>query len=106
MMMLHFNSQWFFRLDRSESGGVLRIPRAISTCWRAVASLVVVGLLSSVAVAQITEPLLPVPAPLSGPQAPAAPGEPTYPGQTVTQRPRPEFQVIGSRVGDFFWFPR
>jgi hypothetical protein len=106
MTMLHFNSGWFFRRDRSESGGVLHILDAKLTCRRAAASLVVVGLLASGAVAQITEPLLPAPAPLSGPQAPAAPGQPTYPGQTVTQRPRPEYQVIGSRVGDFFWFPR
>jgi hypothetical protein len=56
--------------------------------------------------AQITEPLLPVPMPPSGPQAPAAPGEPTYSGESVTQRPRPEFQPIGLHVGDFFWFPR
>ena len=26
-------------------------------------------------------------------------------GQTVTLRPRPEFDPIGLHVGDFFWFP-
>jgi hypothetical protein len=68
--------------------------------------LLLVNLLSFGTGAQVTEPLLPVPVPLSRPQAPALPGEPTYPGQTVTQRPRPEFQPVGLRVGDFFWFPR
>jgi hypothetical protein len=56
--------------------------------------------------AQISEPLLPVTVPPSGPQAPETPGQPTYPGQSVTQRPRPEFQPTGLHVGDFFWFPR
>jgi hypothetical protein len=58
------------------------------------------------AVAQTTVPLLPVPTPSSGPQAPAAPGQPTYPGETVIGRPRPEFDPIGFRFGGFFWFPR
>jgi hypothetical protein len=31
--------------------------------------------------------------------------QPTYAGQTVTQRPRPDYDPIGLRVGDFFWFP-
>src|SRR5262249_17933810 len=34
------------------------------------------------------------------------PGQPTYPGESVTRRSRPEFQAIGLRKGDFFWFPR
>jgi len=58
------------------------------------------------AIAQITEPLLPITTPPSGPQAQAALGQPTYPGQTVTQRPRAEYNPIGVRLGDFFWFPR
>jgi hypothetical protein len=64
-----------------------------------------VGLLPLAAAAQTTEPLLPLPAAPSGPQAPAAPGQPTIAGQTVTQRPRPDYDPIGMRVGDFFWFP-
>ena len=64
-----------------------------------------VGLLPLAAEAQSTEPLLPLPAAPIGPQAPAAPGQPTYAGQTVTQRPRPDYDPIGLRVGDFFWFP-
>ena len=72
----------------------------------AVICLLLVNLLSFGAGAQVTEPLLPVPALPSGPEAPAVPGQSTYPGQTVTQRPRPEFQPVGLRVGDFFWFPR
>src|SRR5215475_3811003 len=69
--------------------------------------LVLMAVLSPLwATAQVTEPLLPVPPVPSGPQAPTAPGQPTYPGETVTQRPRPEFQPVGLRVGDFFWFPR
>lgn len=58
------------------------------------------------AVAQTTVPLLPVPPLPSGPQAPVEPGQPVYPGETVTGRPRPEFDPIGSRLGSFFWFPR
>jgi hypothetical protein len=34
------------------------------------------------------------------------PGLPTYPGESIVQRPRPEYQPIGLRLGDFFWFPR
>src|SRR5215469_13480675 len=58
------------------------------------------------AMGQTTEPLLPVPAPPSGPQAPTATGQPTYPSETVTQRPRPELDPLGLHLGDFFWFPR
>jgi hypothetical protein len=64
-----------------------------------------VGLVPLVAAAQSTEPLLPVPAAPIGPQAPAAPGQPTVAGQTVTSRPRPDYDPIGMRIGDFFWFP-
>jgi hypothetical protein len=67
--------------------------------------MVVVSLLPFTAVAQVTEPLLPVPPAPSGPQPPAPPGQPTYAGQTVTQRPRPELDPLGLRYGDFFWFP-
>jgi hypothetical protein len=65
------------------------------------------GLLPFDAIAQITEPLLPYAVPPAVPQLPAPPGELVIsPGQTVTNRPRPEFDPIGLRVGDFFWFPR
>jgi hypothetical protein len=63
------------------------------------------GLLPLAATAQVAEPLLPVPTVPVGPTAPAAPGEPIYAGQTVTARPRPDFDPIGMRVGDFFFFP-
>src|SRR5689334_1882969 len=65
----------------------------------------VIGLPVS-ATAQLSEPLLPAPAPPSGPRAPAAPGQPTYPSETVTQRPRPELDPLGFRLGEYFWFPR
>ncbi len=70
-----------------------------------------VGLLPLGALAQISAPLLPLlpsPAPTVAPQAPAAaPGEqPSYAGETVISRSRPEFDPIGLRLGDFFWFPR
>jgi hypothetical protein len=58
------------------------------------------------AMGQATEPLLPVPPAPNGPQAPAASGQPTYPSQTVTQRPRPELDPLGVHFGDVFWFPR
>ena len=64
-----------------------------------------VGLVPLAAAAQISEPLLPLPVAPTGPTAPAAPGQPTIAGQTVTQRPRPDYDPIGVRVGDFFWFP-
>ncbi len=75
--------------------------------WRrfcAIAALAV-GLAPLAATAQTTEPLLPLPVAPIVPQAPAAPGQPTTPGQTVVQRPRPDYDPIGMRVGDFFWFP-
>jgi hypothetical protein len=63
------------------------------------------GLLPLAAAAQTTEPLLPLPVVPSGPQAPAAPGQLVSPSETVASRPRPEFDPIGMRLGDFFWFP-
>jgi hypothetical protein len=64
------------------------------------------GLLPLGAAAQTTEPLSPVPSAPSGPSlVPAAPGQPTYAGQTVTSRPRPDFDPLGAQIGDFFWFP-
>jgi hypothetical protein len=55
--------------------------------------------------AQTTEPLLPVPSAPSAPQLPVATGLSTYAGETVTTRARPDFDPIGVRMGDFFWFP-
>jgi hypothetical protein len=80
-------------------------------CCLAAFCVLMVSLSPLGAVAQITEPLLPLlpsPAPPTAPQAPAsAPGDqPTYAGQTVTSRVRPEFDPIGLRLGNFFWFPR
>src|SRR5689334_25127268 len=75
-------------------------PRVSAICGLTVA------LVSFNAAAQTTEPLLPVPSPPSGPQAPVAPGQTVYAGQTVTQRPRPELDPLGLQIGDFFWFPR
>jgi hypothetical protein len=74
--------------------------------WLAAICMLTVGLLPLVAVAQITDPLLPATAPPSGPQAPVEPGQPINAGDTVTQRPRTEFEPIGLHAGDFFWFPR
>jgi hypothetical protein len=73
--------------------------------WACAVAGLIVGLLPLAAAAQSTEPLLPLPVAPTGPQAPAAPGQPTYAGQTVTSRARPEYDPIGMRVGDFFWFP-
>ncbi|MGA8614520.1 MAG: outer membrane beta-barrel protein [Xanthobacteraceae bacterium] len=50
--------------------------------------------------------MLPAATPPTEPQAPAAPGQPIFAGETVMERPRPEFDPIGLRAGDFFWFPR
>lgn len=68
--------------------------------------MLTVGLSPLVAVAQVTEPLLPAPPPPTLPQIPAEPGQPIPAGQTVTERPRPELDPIGLHIGDFFWFPR
>jgi hypothetical protein len=76
-------------------------------CCFATLCLLMVGLLPLGAVAQVTEPLLPNAVPPSAPQVLAPPGEePVYAGQTVTSRLRREFDPIGLRLGDFFWFPR
>jgi hypothetical protein len=64
-----------------------------------------VGLIPFAAAAQVTEPLLPLPVAPIVPQAPAAPGQPTAAGDTVATRSRPDYDPIGMRVGDFFWFP-
>src|ERR1700739_4582441 len=71
--------------------------------------LLLVGMLPLGAVAQITEPLLPLlpgPALPSAPEAPAATPPLSAAGQTVTGRPRPEFNPLGLHLGEFFWFPR
>jgi len=73
----------------------------------AIAFLLTMGLWPVGATAQITAPLLPLPALPAGPTLPPAPGEePSYTGQTVTSRLRPEFDPIGLRLGSFFFFPR
>ena len=73
----------------------------------AIAFLLTMGLWPVGATAQITAPLLPFPAPPAAPTLPPAPGEePSYAGQTVTSRLRPEFDPIGLRTGSFFFFPR
>jgi hypothetical protein len=86
----------------------LDILIARQKCRLAGFCLLMIGLLPVSGVAQITQPLLPYAAAPSAPQLPAAaPGEqPTYAGETVISRPRPEFNPIGLRTGDFFWFPR
>ena len=66
----------------------------------------VVALLPLSAVAQITEPLRPYSVPINLPQLPAPGEQPISLGQTVTSRPHPEFDPIGLRLGNFFWFPR
>ena len=71
--------------------------------------LLLAGMLPLGAVAQITEPLLPLlpgPAPPSAPVAPAATPPLSAAGETVTGRPRPEFNPLGLHLGEFFWFPR
>jgi hypothetical protein len=76
-------------------------------CRIAVSILLTIALSSLDATAQITQPLLPLATPPSGPQLPAPPGEqPSYAGETVTSRLRREFDPIGLHLGDFFWFPR
>ncbi len=58
------------------------------------------------ALAQTTEPLLPIPLVPAAPQAPALPDQPSVRGQTVTERARPEVEALGVPVGNFFFFPR
>jgi hypothetical protein len=70
-------------------------------------SILIIGLLPLGATAQVTQPLLPNAGAPSLPYALPPPGEqPTYAGQTVIDRARPEFDPIGLRLGDFFLFPR
>jgi hypothetical protein len=91
---------------RAEIGQSSRSGRTIpSDCRLTALSTLIVGFLPACAAAQVTEPLLPVPPLPSGPQAPPPPGQPTYASQTVVQRPRPELDPLGLRVGNFFWFP-
>jgi len=78
-----------------------RIPKR----WLAALAVLTVGLSPFLAVAQVTEPLLPAPPPPILPQVPA-PAQPIVPGQTVTDRPRPDFEPLGLQIGNFFWFPR
>ena len=87
-------------------GDVRHIPEAIAHSRLSGVALLALCLFPSGAAAQITEPLLPAAAAPSGPQAPAQPGQPTYAGETVTGRSRPEFQPLGVPIGDVFWFPR
>lgn len=77
-----------------------------SNRWLAAICLTALGALPFDAIAQTTEPLLPIPPAPSGPQAPVVPGQPTYAGETVTQRVRPEVYPIGLHFDDYFWFPR
>src|SRR5258707_15281736 len=84
-----------------------RVTQMKPTCRAGVFFLLMIGLGPAGAAAQNSAPLLPWPVPPGGPRLPAAPGdEPSYAGQTVTSRLRPEFDPIGLRVGSFFWFPR
>jgi hypothetical protein len=87
--------------DRSTCLDILmrRLKRCVAVCS-------MVSLLPLSAVAQITEPLQPYAAPISGPQLPAPGERPISPGETVASRAHPEFNPIGLRLGDFFWFPR
>jgi hypothetical protein len=65
------------------------------------------GLAPSLAVAQYqTDPFLPVPPLPVAPNMPVAPGVPLERGLTVVDRPRPDFDALGLRLGDFFFFPR
>src|SRR5262249_25611153 len=87
----------------------IRFASIVARLKGGLAVFCIVGLLPLSAGAQITEPLLLLPgaAAPTAPQLPSPPGEqPTYAGQTVIDRARPEFDPIGLRVSDFFWFPR
>ena len=87
--------------DRGARLGI-RVTRL--KCW--LSAFCVVALLPLSAVAQITEPLRPYSVPINLPQLPAPGEQPISLGQTVTSRPHPEFDPIGLRLGNFFWFPR
>ena len=78
---------------------------------RMTAGLVGAGLALLPAVAwgqAFTDPLVPVPPIPVAPSIPAtAPAGQFLPlGQSVTARPRPEYDPLGIRAGDFFFFPR
>jgi hypothetical protein len=93
--------------------GIPEAPLGRFAKWRdrllACICLIMVDLLPLGAAAQITEPilpLLPAPAPPTAPEAPSAAAGPSYPGATVLNRARPEFNPLGLRFDDYFWFPR
>ncbi len=65
-----------------------------------------IAAMPGVGYAQIIEPMMPIPPLPAGPQAPPVPGEPLVVGRTVTDRPRPEYDPLGIRLGDYFLFPR
>jgi hypothetical protein len=97
--------------NKSASGaaqkGIKRSLKMKMNCRIAALSLLLTGLPLFGAVAQITGPLLPYTVPPSGPRLPPPPGaQPTYPGETVTSRLRPDFEPTGVHLGEFFWFPR
>src|SRR5215472_100350 len=73
---------------------------------RCFAAFCVIALLPIGAIAQITEPLQPYAVPINVPQLPARGEQAISPGQTVTTRPRPEFDPTGLRLGNSYWFPR
>src|ERR1700730_735395 len=76
-------------------------------CCLAAFSMLMVGLLPLGAAAQVTQPLLPNAVPPTLPQALPPPGEqPVSAGPTVIDRARPEFDPVGLRLGDYFFFPR
>ena len=96
---------------RFYGGAGLNSPLTRLKCCLAGCCLLFSGLLPVGALGQITElvgPLLPSPTLPAAPSQPAtAPGQqPSYAGETVTSRPRPEFDPIGLRFDDYFWFPR
>jgi hypothetical protein len=102
------------KIDRIRIGAVpLRLPpeilvQKLKWCFSGFC-LLVIGMLPMCAVAQITEPLLPLlpaPAPPTAPQAPAVAPPTTFAGETVTSRLQPEFAPLGLHLGEFFWYPR
>ena len=102
------------KIDRIRIGAVpLRLPpeilvQKLKWCLSGFC-LLVIGMLPMRAVAQITEPLLPLlpaPVPPTAPQAPAVAPPTTFSGETVTSRAQPEFAPLGLRLGEFFWYPR
>ena len=78
---------------------------AARTSASLVACGMALGLLPALAQAQ-TEPMLPVPPVPVAPNLPVGPAVPLERGLTVVDRPRPEVDALGLRVGDFFIFPR